>query len=201
MKIKIKIKKSHAFIILGAFAIFLISLINSGNYINSQTGIGHDLDELPAGYFPVGFEVTGDLIINDIILENLARYYPANSLLNIISYTNGSYDIQLVHEDHGASDCTRAGGVRVTANESDPLDEDYFCRFSGGCPSGWTEYESWMTTGGISECCNNIVCNHCCSSVSGHAWANAGRDEDYIRTNLNCGKDYFKAEVLERGCY
>ena len=206
MKLTIRIKKSHAFFIAGAFFIFLTSIISSGTYTNSQTGVGHNLDELRPGYFPGDFEVTGNLIVNDIVYKGLYYSYPDNSLVKIIADTNGSYDTRLVYGDHGASDCFKIGGDIVVGNESDPLDEDYFCRLSGTCPSGWHQYEQWSTTTGKSCCGNNAACSSACASPNGHSWANKARESERYRSGRNafggwCKWKTCRTGIAETGCY
>ena len=185
MKIKIRINKNNAMIFLAACLAMIAIIAVSGTYMNPVTHVGHDLDELGPGPLAINLEIDGNLIVNDIKMENLADTNLSNNLANILCLANWSYclDVMLIDGDHSSLECYQKGGTLVQDPEDGP--DDYFCKMPGGCPSGWSQYKSWSETHGKSCCGNNAACSSACASPNGHSWANIAREKDRYRSGAN----------------
>lgn len=73
---------------------------------------------------------------------------------------------------HNRANCEAAGGTLIDIGLANPT-----CRFAAAtCPSGWTQYENWSTTGpttcGSGGCYQPYnICGYPCTT-GGHAWSN-----------------------------
>jgi hypothetical protein len=117
---------------------------------------------------------------------------------------------------HTEADCTNAGGEVYTIQPGQRV-----CKFntssqsvSSGtvcyagtnlaawsfCPSGWSVYYNWSTTGPYTNTYYGGGSACCCSISGGHSWSNA--PQEYC-TVSDCGGPSVRgaAAVLERGCY
>ncbi|MGI6341347.1 MAG: hypothetical protein ACOX0B_04060 [Minisyncoccales bacterium] len=116
---------------------------------------------------------------------------------------------------HTEADCTNAGGEVVVIQPGQRT-----CRFdrssvsvssssceastnlaAWSCPSGWTGYYNWSTTGPYSNTYYGAGSACCCSVGGGHTWSNKAQeycsdcwDECYCQVRG-------RAQVLQRGCY
>jgi hypothetical protein len=207
MKIVIKIEKRNAMIILAA-CLFLITIIAvSGTYTNPLTHVGHDLNELGPGELAIDLVIDGDLIVDNIQMENLIGGPSTNDLTSILCEAEGDYCMQLVYDDHGTSDCFHAGGELVQDPADDP--DDYFCKIPGACPSNWNQYKGWSETSrkscsGTSGC---AVGSGDCRTGS-HEWSDRpGRETcTYYKWETHgltsgCKKKTCKANWVYMGCY
>jgi hypothetical protein len=103
----------------------------------------------------------------------------------------------LINNVHNQGACTSAGGTIVPSSGSYPQ-----CRFDAAtCPSGWTQYQSWMTTFGV-------VCVDSCGSCTppSHTWANIGPDTctyngGYPCVSSNMFSKTCSATITQIGCY
>jgi len=204
MKIVIDIKKQYAFILAGVMILLSLTLIAS-TYINPMTGRGHDYNELGPGTIEVDFMISGgDLNVTDIDLMKLNNSRNLTSLNEILCELDGAYCTQLVNGIHGTSDCIKLGGSLY----QDPIDPigTYFCRLSAdGCPSGWTQYKSWIRTTRSSCCGNNGACSSSCCNSKSQDWADQVRDKCTYRSGLSvtswCTKRDCRSTIREVGCY
>ena len=83
--------------------------------------------------------------------------------------------VLLVNNTHTGKNCTDASGTVLSDGTNS------FCRFdSSSCPSGWTMYNGWSTTGPATVCCQatyiTCVATFCCNA-GGHSWSNDGAVE------------------------
>jgi len=196
MKIIIRIEKRNALIILGVSLVLIAILAVSGDYINPVTNVGHDLSELGSGELAINLNVTGDLIIKDIQMENLAIDSPVNNLINILCEGNGTYCPQLFNAKHGTSDCLHLGGNLTLDPDNSSIT---FCKVSGGCSAGWTQYKSWSTTSDNHCDSSNNLCHDC--STGRHAWSNKPREKCGWESGTFCENRDCYAGISEMGCY
>ncbi len=115
--------------------------------------------------------------------------------------------IDLVYNQHTATNCTNQGGTVV-----DDGSGNSFCKFTtNSCPSGWNQYLEWSTT--IPRTCGpcgSMYCNRVPVTTDSHNWDNVVQESRTYKCPIRSGgmcdyisvpTNYCYATIVEIGCY
>ncbi len=186
----------------GVFVTDSVTKLAQGNYSSTVT-IGSS-------------STSSDLIVNgritsfdDVCLNNGVCLTDIQSI----------YDNQmLVNGAHTFGDCLSLGGTLI----DDDASSMKLCKFSGGCPSGWSQYKNWTTTN--PNTCTVVrcyypgeICRQC--TTGSHSFSNRATEVCYYQPAFtwggstcapgcatHCGSHsgnpcHCYASVVESGCY